>query len=234
MLVYQRLLIFALLPHLQLGLTSVLLIDQHIPVPGLSSFHIYYSLVCILHRDVDVPSLDTLLREELQHLLNLMRRSDGAPPDLNTLHNQCKCIERGNRILRRTNLDELPVDPQHSEILVQWHFGAGNRADDQIEGVPVVFRPVFVLVRGDEMGRTHLHSIFFLPAASADSDNFVAAECFGGHDSEVTKTADAHNADPLTGARAVLLQWTESRDTATQHRRRDVGCDRVRNLHNEV
>ena len=225
---------FAVLPNLQLGLTSMLLIDQHIPVPGLSSIHIYHGLVCILHRDIDIPSPDTLLREELQHLLNLMRRSDGAPPDLDTLPNQCERIESGNRILRRTNLDELPVDPQHLEILVQWHFWAGNRADDQIEGVAVAFRPIFVLVRGDEMGCAHLHSIFFLPAASADSDNFVAAECFGGHETEVTKTADTNNTDALTGASAVLLQRTESRDTATQHRRRDVGRDRVRNLHNEV
>ena len=66
------------------------LVLQDISVAGLASIHVNNDLVRILHRTVDIPGLDTLFGEKVEHLLNLGRVTSLATPDRSSLADESK------------------------------------------------------------------------------------------------------------------------------------------------
>lgn len=108
------------------------LIDQHVAISRFPSTHVYYRLVRVLHRSLLNPRLDTFLRRQLQHLLYLMRRTDGAAADLATLCDQREGVERRHFVFGGADLDERAVCAEQRQILLEWHVGRGDCADDEI------------------------------------------------------------------------------------------------------
>jgi hypothetical protein len=80
-----------LLHNLQYYTPSLVL--QHIPVPGLSIDHIDDRLVRLLHATLLDPWLDLLVSRKLQHLRNLIWRSDRRTTNLDTTSDECESVD---------------------------------------------------------------------------------------------------------------------------------------------
>ena len=212
----------------------MLLVHQHISIPRVPLVHIHHSLIRLLHRPLLNPRLHLLLHRQLQHLRNLMRRPNRTSPNLAALRNQAECVEARQLILRRSNLDELPIGAQQHQILLQWHIGRRNSADDQIERAGMVRRPVFVLVGSNELLRAHLLRILPLGIRSRDHGHLISSQRFGIQDAKMAEATKANDPDFLARTAAVLFQRGKNRDAAAKHRRRSFRGDAIRDLEHEV
>lgn len=118
---------FVLFSHLGMGL-----VDQDIPIPCLSCIHIHHRLVRILHRPLLNPRLHAFLHGQLQHLLYLVRRTNGAATDSAALCDEREGVESGQSIFGRPDLDEGAIGAEEHQILFERHIGRGDGADDEI------------------------------------------------------------------------------------------------------
>ena len=90
------------------NLINVLLVNQNISVSRLAILHINNSLVRILHRPLLNPRLDILLNCKLQHLLDVLGRTNQASAQLELAHNEVECIDGGEFTrVRSSDLHEI-------------------------------------------------------------------------------------------------------------------------------
>ena len=153
------------------------LIDQHVAIPRLSCAHIHNRLVRVLQRSLLDPRLHTFLRRQLQHLLYLMRCTDGAPADLAALCNQREGVECRQAVFWGADLDEGAFCAEEHEVLFEWHVGRRYRADDQIEGAGVVGGPLFVIVCCNIFVGSNLLCVLLFRSRAAYSRDAVSSEC---------------------------------------------------------
>ena len=172
------------------------LVDQHVAIPRLSRAHIQYRLVRVFQRSLLNPRLHAFLRRQLQHLLYLMRRTDGAPADLAALGNEREGVEGGQAVFGGADLDEGAVCAEEHEILFEWHLGRGYCADDEIEGAGVVGGPVFVVVRCNVFVGSNLLCVLLFRSRAAYGRDAVGAECLG----QVSRFSVVHGASESTFA----------------------------------
>lgn len=211
----------------------MLLVNQDISVPRLSSIHIHNRLVGILHRSLLDPRVDIILRRKLQHLTNILGTSDHASPHLASFCNQSKSGESRNLILRCTNLNKLSIGPEQHEVLLKRHVWAGDGRYNQVERAVVLLGPALCL-GSDELGSAHLQRILLLAVCSRDSYDFRRTESLCPQETEVSKAANTNDTDFLVLDITVLGQRTPDCDTSAQHGRSFSVADAVGDLNGEV
>jgi hypothetical protein len=139
--------------YLCLEFFSVLLVDQHISISGLSFMHVNNSLVCVCQRSLLNDWVNLLVNSEPQHSSNISWGPDGRSSDLASLSDKCESTECWNLILRSSNLfgtalacftsssrsnkktylDELSHCSKQLEVLLEWHVWAGDRGNDEVQ-----------------------------------------------------------------------------------------------------
>lgn len=136
-------------------LIRMLLINQHIPIPWQPLFEINTDLVRLLHRPINIPAPHTLVREELQHILDFLRTPSRAASELNALAYERERAETRKRFFRRADLDEYAVEPQEAEVFLKRHLRGRDGADEDVDAVTVFAGPFGIFVCGDEVCCAH-------------------------------------------------------------------------------
>lgn len=127
-------------------LLLVALVDQRVPVTSLASLHVLHSLVGLAHGPGLDPGLHVLVDSKLQHLLDLMWRSNLATADLGTLADESEAVEARDGVLGCADLDECAEVLQKREVVHDGQLRRGDCADDKVERVRVLVGPVLSIV----------------------------------------------------------------------------------------
>jgi hypothetical protein len=214
---------------------NVLLVHQHISVSSLALLHIHNGLVGILHGSLLNPRLDVLVNSELQHLLDVLRSADKAAAELESALDQGEGVD-GRKLARvgGTDLDEVTAAAEELEVVAEGHLGAGDGADDQVDGLGVLVRPALIVVGGDVGVGAESEDLVSLGGLAGDTDDLVSAEGLCEEDTEVAETTNTDDADSLAGAAAVCAQGSVDGDTAAEHGGGELRGDTVRDLDDEA
>ena len=174
----------------------LLLVGKNVSVTSLAGLHVDNGLVGVLHApDLD-PGLDLLVGGKLEHLLDLVRSTNGTATNLDTAHDEGEGVDRGKvAAVRGTNLDEGTLDLQEGEVAVKRHLLAGDSADDQVKSAGVVLGPVLVVIGGNVAVSSELENLLFLGSLAGDTNNLVSSESLGEEHTEVTQTTDTDDTD---------------------------------------
>lgn len=95
------------------------LVDEDITVTSLSSLQIDDCLAGVLHWALLDQSLDLVLRHELQHISEVLRRSNNGSLKVQAVVDNDTSVELEVTIVRQTNLSEGAALLQQGEVLRQ-------------------------------------------------------------------------------------------------------------------
>lgn len=113
------------------------LVLKHKPVPRHTLLKIHNRFIRAAHGPLVDPRVNALVGRQLQHLADLLRRSDQATANLDLLDDESERHELRDGVFRRADLDELSTDVEETEVACQRQAGAGDGGDDQVEAVGV-------------------------------------------------------------------------------------------------
>ncbi|KAI6756841.1 hypothetical protein HG530_011439 [Fusarium avenaceum] len=216
-------------------LINVLLVHQHISVSGVTLLHIHNGLVGVLHGSLLNPRLDVLVNSELQHLLDVLGSADKAAAELEAALDQGEGVD-GRKLARvgGSDLDEVTAAAEELEVFAKGHLGAGDGADDQVNGLGVLVGPALIVVGGDVGVGAESEHLVSLGGLAGDTDDLVSAEGLCEENTEVAETTDTDDADSLAGAAAVCAQGSVDCDTAAEHGSGELRGDAIGDLNDEA
>lgn len=198
-----------------LFVTRLLLVDKNISVAGLASLHVNDGLVGLLHGALLDPRLDLVIDAELEHILNLGGRADGAATELDATTDQSEGVDgREVSTVGGTDLNEGTLDLQEGKVAGERHLLAGDGAYDEIESASVGLFPVLVIIGGDVAISTKLEDLVLLTGLAGDTDNLISTECLGEEDTKVAKTTNTDDTDLRTivskeKSKSVIVEYSQ-------------------------
>lgn len=159
-----------------LNLITVVLVLENEPEPRLACMEVENSLVSLLQRNGLCPRLDVLLRNKLQHLFDLPRRSDGRTGDVDGLSDQRESLESGEWVLGGSDLAEGTAESEQVEVAGQGHLVGGNGRNDEVERRGVLaLLPVFFRSSNEAVSAERL-SVLLFSAGARDNGDALCAE----------------------------------------------------------
>lgn len=184
----------------------LLVVAKDVTVTSLACLHVDNSLVGFLHGTLLNPRVDLLVSCQLQHLVDLVRGTNSATADLNTIHDQSEGVDVGKlSSVRSSDLDKSASGLQQGDVAIKRHLSAGNGTDNQVKSAAVVLCPVLVVVGSDVSVGTKLENLVLLACLARDTDNLVGAKGLGEKNTEVTETTDTNNTDLSSFSRGLVI-----------------------------
>lgn len=133
---------------------------------------------------------------ELEHLLNLSRRANGATTNLDAACDEGEGVDRRKvTTIWGTDLNEATLDLQEGKVAVHGHVLAGDGGNDEVKGTSVGLVPVLVIVGSNVPVSTELENLILLGCLAGDTNDLIGTKCLGEEDTEVAEATNTDNTD---------------------------------------
>lgn len=213
----------------------VLLVDQNVPVSGITLLHVDNGLVGILHVPLLDPRLDLLLGSELKHLVDLPRSTNGATSNLDARSNEGERIDSGkSACVGGTNLDESSLDLEQLKVLAKRHLVTGDGADNQVERASIMLGPVLIVVGRNVSVGTELKDLILFAGLARDSNDLIGAKSLGEKNAEVSETTNTNDTNFLARSTTILLERRVDSHSTAEHGSGSSRADALGDLKNEM